>query len=261
MTLRIENQQIKPFYISSSEEVNAEWSANFAINIGAVSVRLGVPTELVTRIVDNDKGLQRTMQFNRAIEAWLAQWRTAKRMLFTGRPTNPEIPVPFPATPAFLTLPDDTYAYVLAPHIQAANIVLANPACTEADRQLLRLVKADGLPTPPEATSRVKADEYNYPLMKVEVINNAVVINVTRGNRWKSKAFMLQVDRQGRGEFTTLINTTKRTYADPINLPPDVLSAAWTYRAIYVDGHEVISDWCPILGAAVRQEASPFMAG
>lgn len=258
MTIRIENQQIKPFFISDSETVNADWSDNFAQNIGTVAERLGVPETLVAKIDDNNKGLQKTMLFNRDIEEWLNKWRIAKRALFTGRPLNPEIPVPFPATPTFPTLPSATYAYVLAPHIQAANIVLANPLTTEADRQLLRLVHAEGKPTPPEAANRVKADEYNYPLLKVKVQKNTVNIDITRGNRWRGKALMLQVDRQGKGEFITLINTTSRSYTELISLPPDVQSAAWVYRAIYVDGPTIISDWSPDHGAVVRQEPSPF---
>lgn len=258
MQLRIENQQVRPFYISASEEVNAGWSDNFAQHIGSMAARLGIPEELVTKIDDNNKGLQKTMLFNRDIEEWLAQWRIAKRALFTGRPQNPDQPVPFPATPTFPTLPSATYAYVLAPHIQAANIVLANPLTTEADRQLLRLVRADGLPTPPEAANRVKADEYNYPLLKVRVLNNQVIIICTRGNRWRGKAILLQVDRQGKGEYQPLVNTTNRSYSELISLPPDVQSAAWVYRAIYVEGTTTISDWSPDLGVVVRQEASPF---
>ena len=64
----------------------------------------------------------------------------------------------------------------------------------------------------------------------------------------------------GRGEFTNLVNTTSRSYTELITLPTDVQSAAWVYRAVYVDGTTVISDWCPDEGIVVQHEASPFMA-
>ena len=260
MNNRTVNQQIRPFYLSASEEVNAEWSGNFATNLASVAARLGVPEALVTKVISQDKALQSVMDYNRSIEAWLSKWRTAKRALLDGRPANPEAFIQYPPTPKIPELPSDATAYVFAPHIQAANIILANPATTDADRQLLRLVKADGLPMPPEAANRVKADGFNYPLLKVVVENNTVTVGVTRGNRWKGKAMLLQVDRQGRGEFTNLVNTTSRSYTELITLPTDVQSAAWVYRAVYVDGTTVISDWCPDEGIVVQHEASPFMA-
>ncbi len=254
------NKPIRPFYISDSEEVNALWSQNLATNLPTVAVRLGVPAALVTKVTDNNAALQATKNTMSALQKWLDQWRTTKRNLYNGYPDDPTLPVPFPGAVTLPTLPDPAPAYVLAPHIQAVNIILANPDTTDADRELLQLVRAEGLPTPPEAANRVKADEYNYPLIKVSVGNNMFTVTVTRGNRWRGKAMLLQVDREGKGEFVTLVNTTSRSYSEIITLPPQQLTAAWTFRAIYVEGTTLKSDWCPDAGVVVRQEPVPFEA-
>lgn len=258
MTVIKGNLPIRPVYISDSEVVAAAWSNNLAANLPSVAVRLGVPAALVTKVTDNNAALQATMKSIADLEKWLGGFRTTKNGLFNGYPANPTLPVPFPGTITMPTLPDPGTAYVFAPHIQAVNIILANPDTTNADKELLELQPAEGLPTPPEAANRVKADNYNYPMIKATVANNTVTITITRGNRWRGKAAILQVDKEGRGVFVQLVNTTNGSFVETITLPVDQLTAAWTFRAIYVNGTSLISDWSPDLPVVVKNEPLPF---
>lgn len=69
---------------------------------------------------------------------------------------------------------------------------------------------------------------------------------------------VIQVDKSGLSEFTQLTNTTGRRAEEMILLPDGQHSAAWVYRAVYVLGNVVDSDWSPSIGIVVSDEASPF---
>jgi hypothetical protein len=254
---RIENQPKRPFYISKSDVVNIEWAQNFAQNLPNVTGQYNLPAALEDKVIANALMLSRLLQFETIISDWLKEWRVCKASLFNGFPLNND-PVPVPNTPVFPDKPVPVAAYVLAPFIQAANIILANPAVTEADKNLLGLVKAEGKPVTPETQRREAAESFNYPVMKASVVNGTVVIKFIRGNRFKGESVLLQVDREGMGNFTNLLVTTAREFNELAQLPPGRVSAAWTYKAVYVKSETLISDWSPNLTLAITQGEFPF---
>lgn len=247
----------QPFYLSGSEEVNIDWCNNFHFYMPTLGVKYGVPEELRTRILTCNKVLVSINDYETILMTWLAEWRDTKNMLMY-EASSPS-PIDLPAIREdFPALPPPVVANIFTPYIQAANIILANPDLTEADRNTLRLVKAQGKPVPPGHKKRETAEQFNYPLLKAVVKNGVVTIKVTRGNRFKGKSILIQVDRLGQGVFVPLINTSAVEVTDAISLPSGVLTASWTYRGIYIDGNTQLSDWSPNLYVSVASEPLPI---
>jgi hypothetical protein len=86
-----------------------------------------------------------------------------------------------------------------------------------------------------------------------------VVLCIIRGKRHAGKSVLIQVDREGKGNFFNLVtNTSANEVSDPILLPIGQKTAAWSYRAIYMDSQTTLSDWCPDMPVAIMREALPF---
>jgi hypothetical protein len=166
MVKRKTNQQKKPFYISESESVNATWSQKFTDQLAKDYKRFNIPEALQAKVVANNLAIQSVNQYEVMLLEWLELWRKVKNGIYDGNATNSS-PQSFSDRPGFLDLPAPVGAYVLAPHIQAANIILADPIVTEADLISFGLVKAAGKPKPPSSKQRDKAELYNYPLISV----------------------------------------------------------------------------------------------
>jgi hypothetical protein len=258
MVKRKINQQKKPFYISDSETVNAIWAQNFTDQLGRQYQRFNVSEDLKKKVEANNAVIQSVNQYDALLFDWQGLWRSVKNGLYNGSPSNGN-PINFPQQPVFPDLPTAVGAYVLAPHIQVANIILADPTVTDADIKLFGLVKAEGKPKPPSTKQRDKAELYNYPVMNIKIENGVVVMRIVRGKRHKGKSVLVQVDREGKGNFALLANNTSANeVSDSIQLPNSQMTAAWAYRAIYMEGQTTISDWSPTQAVAVTKEPAPF---
>ncbi len=245
---------VQPFYLSNSEEVNIKWANVFTPQMDTLGNRYGVPDDLIVKIKANNAVLQVIGSYEALLGNWQAQWRDTKNSLMYL--TSSPVPIGLPAVPErFPDLPTAVTANVFGPFIQAATIILANPDLTEADRNSLGLVKAEGKPLPPEAKKREKASQFNYPVIKAEVKNGVVSLRIVRGSKFMGKAVLLQVDKEGKGVFTSLVITTAAVVTDNISLPSDIVTASWTYRGIYVEGKVQLSDWSPNLYVSVTNEA------
>lgn len=256
MAKKTNQPPVRPYFISTSEEVNEVWSANFAAKLPSVAAKFELPQSLVDRVIANDKVFKLFMEYDRSISEWLGRWKTVRKELLDGNILTP-VPAEYPAMPTFPDLQGapTPMTNLLQPYIQAATNILASSKCTDADRELLGLVKAEGKPVPPQAKRRPKAEEFNYPILKLGVENGLAIVRIVRGLNFRGKAAILQVDRTGQGQFADLAILTGKEYADPIHLPGGQLSAAWTYRAIFIDGQTQLSDWSP--GASVVVKAEP----
>lgn len=251
----------RPNFISSSDEVNEKWADNFATKLPGVAAKFEVSQSLVDRVVTNTTVIKLVMGYDREIGTWLGRWKTLKKELFDGSVLTP-VPAEYPAMPSFPDLREapTPMTNLLQPHIQAATNILASSKCSEADREYLGLVKAEGKPVAPEAKRRPKAEEFNYPILKLGVENGLVKIRIVRGKNFRGKAAVLQVDRTGLGQFTDLAVLTGKEYDDPIHLPSGQMNAAWTYRAIFMNGQTQLSDWSPVSSVVVRAEPSAIAA-
>jgi hypothetical protein len=251
--VQIKNQQKRPFFIPDSEPAAALWAVNYDKNLSGVAEKYGVPDALRAEVAANTVVLAVVFKYLDEIMKWLTKWREAKDALFVYAPSS-KSPVDLPSTPAFDKLPATVGPYILTPHIQSANIILANPALTDTDRQLLGLVKAE-----PSKRLPHTAEDFNYPLLSIKQQNGAVSIRIKRGERFRGRDVLIQADKTGTGEFTNLIIFGGNATSDPINLPKGVLTAAWSYRAVYLNGTATISDWSPIHDIAVKAGIQPFM--
>lgn len=251
---RLPNQ---PFYLSSSEDVNIKWGDNFATVLPVLGLKYGVPTDLIAKVTANNKVLKSIGDYDTLLGTWMTEWRNTKNALMYEPSSEGVIALPT-IREEFPVLPPAVAANLFAPFIQAANIILANKALTPADRTTLGLVKAAGKPVPPNHKKRVRADEFNYPLMKFTFKNGVVQIKITRGTIFKGRALLLQVDKSGMGNFTNLINTTGTAVTEAVVLPNGVHTASWTFRGVYVDGNSLLSDWSPNQYLSVNTEPSPF---
>ena len=249
----------QPFYISDSVEVAIGWAQNFAAKLPLVATKYNVPQNLQDQVALNATILNGAQNYIDVLTNWLNGWRTVLNELFNPNP-GWNVPINYPVQPQVPALPPEGMAYILTPFIQVAKIILASPMLTQLDVDLLRLVPAQGKPVDPDRKPREKAESFNYPLLRGSLENGNVTIRIIRGYRWRGKSALLQVDRDGSGNFVFLAQTTTSSLTEPAVLPSGEAASAWCYRAVYVEGLQQVSDWSPTLLVGIMPQPQPFEA-
>lgn len=233
------------------------WHTNFSQNIGPIAERLGYPASRTEKVVANEAILAKATSIQAVVDNYADKVLSFVNTAMEPNPTNPTAPIVFPVLKGLPDAPASTTGNILGDAIRLADEIHFHPDATDTDFKALRLL----LPGESDIDTGQKQEEkavrlHNYPRMKGEMVNNMVVIKFTRGRGFGGLNILLQVDREGRGEFKNLTITNNNEFREAVTLPEGVKAGVFTYQAIFMNGTEEASDWSPPLLIPVRASIS-----
>ncbi len=246
----------RPFYISDSQEVNGKWTATFNTGLQSLGTKYGISKADMDKVAAAALVVAAFMgRWERAIN-YLQKCITCKDAYFNTDPDYPQAPVAIPNPPEEEEAPAPLPPNILKVFIEVAEaILLKNPS--EADRETLGLVPAEGKPVKPGGKPRPKVADTNYPQLKYSIQGNTITINVKRGDIYKGKMLRLIVDKEGRGNYVEAGTTNTAKFSITFSLPVGMQVGVWSFKGIFMNGQQSVGEWSPELVVPLTQPVQP----
>lgn len=247
MPTRIQNPIPRhPFYISYSDEVNAEWAQNFAVGLESIGLNYGVTPAKINEIKQSALVVKTIMDLLKGSKKYYAACIVCKNSYLDQDPEGPIGQIPWPEPFVAPALPAAQTRNILKGFIEVAELILMqNPP--EADRITLGLVQAKGKALPPDHKSRQKVSDVDYPLLSFTITGDTIIITVKRGSIYRNKLLQLVVDKEGLGVYEVVGVTNLNTFIIRYTLPAGLQTKSWVFKGTFMEGQTPFGRWSPEL--------------
>lgn len=242
-----------PDYLPTQEIPKMEWAISFSAALVPLGPKYNIAPELISSVTANADIIAAFLANFKKAKQFYSELVLNKQSLLLVNPPTPNPLVDLAPLPTFTAWPSASVSSTLLnPHIEAAELLIANIKLTAADRTTL------GLDKQPSTTSkRISADNFNYPMLSYSMENNIVRLTIKRGNRWKGYVCQVAMATGDAGVFKQLTLTVNKTVEVPVVAPTDKLATTLIFQAVYMDGNNVVSDWSPSLVVAIGKPNEP----
>ncbi|GEM_PF-5327069 len=225
-----------PFFLTKSEAFRLAWLINFADKLPDYAVQFGIPQAWVDEIVASSSLLERIMKILDNMIGQAKKVRLFKDALFDQNPAEPNVPVELEAFTLELDADVSSLPNVFKRAIAIAEIILANPLCSDIIKTDLKLVK-------PTTTEAIEASGNphqsvvgNAPIIKAKVAGNVVTLTIKRGDRFSGLMANVFVSRTATDEVAYLTSTNKSSITDRATFAEGVQFVTYTYQVQMMNG-------------------------
>ena len=233
-----------------------EWSVTFSAALVPLGPKYNIAPALIDSVTANTVIIAAFLNNFKKAKQFCSDLVAIKQPLLLVNPPTPNPLVDLTPLPTFTAWPSASVSSTLLnPHIEAAELLIANAKLTAADRTALGLDKQ-----PSASSKRLNAEDFNYPMLSYTVENNTVKLTIKRGNRWKGYVCQVAMATGDAGVFSQLTLTGNKTVDVPVVVPAGKLATTLIFQAVYMDGNNTASEWCPNIVVAVGKPNEPEMA-
>lgn len=231
-----------PFFLTRSEAFRFAWLLNFATKLPNYSTLFGIPQDWVDEIVASKTLLEQILKYLDTLTYTAKKVRTFKDALFNQDPANPTVPVELEAFSIILAADKSSLPNIFKRAIAVAEMILANPLCSDIIKEDLKLVK-------PTQTEAIEASGNPHrslvedaPVIKAKVSGDTIKLTIMRGKTFRDLMAKVYVSRTDRDAMTYLTSTNTSTVTDRATFAEGVQFVTYTYQVQMMNGDTVVGD-------------------
>lgn len=231
-----------PFFLTKSEAFRLAWLINFAGKLPDYAVLFGIPQAWVDEIVASSTLLEKIMKLLDSLAEQSKSVRQFKDALFDQNPDKPNVLVVLEDFLIELEADASSLPNIFQRAISVAEMILANPLCSDIIKTDLKLVKPTNTEAIEASGNPHQSVVGNAPIIKAKVAGDVVTLNILRGEVFRGMMAYVYVSRTDRGDIAFLTSTNKSKITDRATFAEGVQFVTYTYQVQMMDGEKPEGD-------------------